>query len=112
MAEERCLNYYTTLTILTGQTSSGVLDMTTLPGPRASRVAIYGPGTIGQAVTVQVAPKAGSSFCILRSAGTDIAISVSRSDEITVLGAAQLKLVAAGAVAQDTTFELVVSIIQ
>lgn len=97
-----------TLTILSGQTTSGTLNLT--PGPNQSIVAlaIQGPSALTGAVTVNVALVDGGTFgpLFLSGAAANVTCAALVVTTIPWVAARQLKLISAGAEGADRTFTI------
>jgi filamentous hemagglutinin family protein len=94
-----------TLSILNGQTDSPILDLTEAKARYGVHLTIIAPGTLPEAITVQVTDgAAGTIFGTLQSSGADITIAAAKAVVIGKLVAGGLRLHAGVAVAAQRDF--------
>jgi hypothetical protein len=97
----------TTLTILSGATASGTLDLTKLSSRRALTLGISAPATLPEVVNIEVATTATGNFARLESGGDDVDIPADKAIVLTDFPFAHLKLVAQAAAAADRVFDVI-----
>lgn len=95
----------TTLTILSGQTASGELDLVENGVRRIKDLTFICPTTLPETVVIHLADKVGGSYRALNDGfGNDVTLLANKSQVQTNISAGALKLVASVAVAADRAF--------
>lgn len=94
----------TTLTILSGQTESGVLDLAENGARRPKAIAISVPVLAAEVVNPQM--EVGGIYQIVQSGGSDIALTSERVTQLDLLTGSKLKLVATAGVGANRVFQL------
>lgn len=95
------------LTILSGQTQSGVLDFRSEGKHFITSLLVVSPTTLPEAVTVHAATSRTGTFQPLQSDGVDITLPAAKATSIHPVGmVGAIKLVAGVAVAANRVFEL------
>jgi hypothetical protein len=94
-----------TITILSGGTTSAVLDIASIAGRSPVALFIASPGTLTGTVTLQAATLSGNTFVPLQSAGANITLAVSVGTQITDLSAGAIRLVSGSSEGADRVFQ-------
>lgn len=94
------------LTILNGQTESGIADLRAAPYQGLTHLVFYAPATLPETVTLHSATDPTAVFGAHQSGGTDITLAAGKRTTVDIRGIGALRLVASAAVAADRVFGL------
>ncbi len=94
-----------TLTVLSGQTDSPILDLTEAKARYGVHLTIIAPGTLPEATTLQVTDgPAGTTFGTLQSGGSDITIAAAKAVVVGKVVAGGIRIHLGGAAAANRAF--------